>query len=143
MTALLPKRGRIVSFAAVAALTALLAAGCGPGPSRSSVSGKVTYHGAPVPGALMLQTTVDGTPVSYPVSVGADGRFTTSGVPEGVYQVGVTPAPVVGVGGSPRPAAAQPSRHVDVPPRYLSPTTSGVTLEVRGGSVQKNIDLTD
>src|SRR5258708_7640972 len=85
---------RAVFAAAVACCMALTASGCSPSGAGAVLSGKVTYHGAPVPGQLTLRTTASGAAVDYPVFVGADGKFIATGIPEGAYLVSVTPVPV-------------------------------------------------
>jgi hypothetical protein len=154
----LPRPRRTLLAGALACLAALLAsAGCGGG-SNAKLSGKVTYKGEPVSGTLTLQSTGAAAPVTYPVPIAADGRFSTVGVPEGAYQVGVTPASAnvsmapqmpqppkdVSVPASPQPGAAgTPAKHIDIPAKYLRPETSGLTWEVKSGAQTRDFELTD
>ena len=143
-----PMNSRSLVAGLTACLVAALAAsGCGGSGSATKLSGKVTYKGEPVPGAITLETTVNGTPSKYPAAISADGKFETVGVPKGTYQVGITPVPsstTVTPGGSlPPGAAGSAPKHVDIPAKYLKPETSGLTWEVTGSSQTKDFDLTD
>lgn len=138
-------------------IVALAITGCGGGGTTGKLSGRVTYKGEPVAGILTLQSTAAGPAAStYPVPVAADGRFSTVGVPEGVYQVSVTPTPAnfssapmvprppkdVSAAPVPLPGGAA-AKHVDIPAKYLRPGTSGLTWEVKSGSQTKDFELTD
>lgn len=143
-------------FAGVACLIALLAAsGCGSDTSKAAaISGKVTYKNEPVPGTLNLQIAVEGTtePAVYHASIGADGQYITSGIPNGAYQVSITPASAAAAPMAPPGAPKDttppmpgtngpPPKHVDIPLKYLKPATSKLTLEIKGGAVKKDFDL--
>jgi hypothetical protein len=148
---------RAVFVAAVACCVALTISGCAPSGARAVLSGKVTYHGAPVPGQLTLRTTASGAAVDYPVVIGAEGKFTASGIPDGVYLVAVTPVAVNAV----HPYAVRPGlsskaglasnpgnfttvlKHVDIPLKYLQPETSGLRWEVKDGGRTKDFALAD
>lgn len=157
MNRLFPRPRRLIPAGTLILMTAALAAsGCGGG-STGRLSGRVTYKGEPVAGVLTLQSTASGPGASaYPIPITADGKFSTVGVPNGVYEVGVTPAPAnfSSAPMGPRPpkdlsAAPVPQpggaavKHVDIPTKYLRPGTSGLTWEVKSGSQAKEFQLTD
>ncbi|MBX9579181.1 MAG: carboxypeptidase-like regulatory domain-containing protein [Gemmataceae bacterium] len=65
---------RIVPLAALAALV-FGVAGCGGSQTPASITGKVTYQGAPLPGGTMTFFTENG---AYPTSIATDGSGTYS-----------------------------------------------------------------
>jgi hypothetical protein len=152
MNAPLLPRGRMPKVGGLLCVVAILAAsGCGR-PNTAAVSGKVTYRGQPVPGALILQAAdaeAGTAPAVYRAAIGPDGRYSTCGVPDGAYRAAVAPAPASFAGpmpgstGMPPGVKATPLTHVDIPARYLWPGTSGLTLEVKGGSMTRDFSLTD
>jgi len=157
-------------LAASLALTAL--AGCGDS-SKATVSGKVTYKGAPVTGGTLTLHPASGA--DFPIVIKADGSFyvtdapigqmavaiETDSVPSNTMPPGMTPpkdTPVPGQTASlpkdmPPPkdySPAKPSdtsaglKKVAIPSKYKDPTTSGLTWDIKGGSnAAKEFDLTD
>ncbi|HKB04616.1 MAG TPA: carboxypeptidase-like regulatory domain-containing protein [Gemmataceae bacterium] len=140
--------------AALVATVLALAAGCG---SKTAVTGKVTYRGAPVTGGSVTLVASDGT--AYAGTIQADGTYSIPDVPTGSVQIGVAgpgrggassragaggrgDAGAIGRGKAPdRPtqeakAPAGPS----IPDTYLDPRTSGLTGTVKAGE-RLNIDL--
>jgi hypothetical protein len=138
-------RMRSARLALVAGAACLLAAGCAP--PKTTVTGKVTYRGRPVPwGAVTL---IGGDGIAHPGALQADGSFTIPGVPVGRVKIGVrseNPSPGMPLMRS-GPAAPPPARQasipapvikptvewVPIPDRYADPDRSGLTGEVREG----------
>ncbi len=129
----------LASAAACLALTALV--GCGPGggggSGKATISGKVTYQGAPVTGGTLTLYDDKGSP--YPVGIKADGTFNVSDVPIGQMGVGID------TGSAAPPASSagggQAAPHVDIPPQYKNPQSSGLTWDIKAGKNTKNFDL--
>jgi hypothetical protein len=120
------------------ALTALY--GCGGGDStKATVSGKVTYKGAPVPSGTITLYPASGP--EYPIILRPDGTFNTSDVPVGPMGVGISTPPAMAM-----PAGTDQSamgKVVPIPAKYKDPKTSGLTWDVTGGKQSKNFELTD
>ncbi len=131
----------LASTAVCLTLTAL--AGCGGGGGGSdtaTISGKVTYNGAPVANGNLTLFSTSGS--SYPVPLKSDGTFNVSGAPIGMQEVAIDPGsalPPPPAGSSGAPAAAA---HVDIPPQYKDHKTSGLTWDIKAGkNTPKNFDL--
>jgi hypothetical protein len=130
------------------------AAGCG---SRTAVTGKVTFRGAPVSGGSVTLVASDGT--AYAGTIQTDGTYSIPDVPTGSVRIGV-----VGPGRTGAVSRAGPSGRADagaigrgkapdgppqetkapagpaIPDTYLDPRTSGLTGTVKSGE-PLNIDL--
>ena len=120
------------------ALTALF--GCGGDSNKATLSGKVTYKGAPVPGGTLTLYPESGP--AYPISLHADGTFSVSDVPVGPMGVGIdTGGPAAAASAGPGMSNLPP--HVDVPLKYKDPKTSHLTWDVKGGHNTKEFDLSD
>ena len=117
----------------------VLAPGCG---SRTgTAAGKVTYQGKPVVWGSVTLTAADGS--MHQVGINTDGTYRLEKVPVGVAKVGVvSPDPTPSARakasedsrvptGMPRP---QPGAWFALPAKFADPGTSGVTLQVGGGS---------
>jgi hypothetical protein len=120
----------------------LLAGGCGQ--SLPSVSGKVTYHDAPLAqGRVTLHPEGKGAP-GYG-TIRSDGSYdiktgSNAGVAPGQYKITVSatePAP------EPTPQNPVPVAKSLIPLRYAKPETSGLEITVVAGSNQRNIELND
>ncbi len=112
--------------------------GCGPAEKPTgSVSGKVTYNGEPLTKGSVLF-------VNEETGIGASGQLDTSGtytiasIRTGEYQVAIQPPP------APSPdemeEGAQPEK-LDIPEKYLSPQTSGLTATVTEGENTADFEL--
>lgn len=115
--------------------------GCGPDrPKTIDVHGFVTLDGDPVEGAAVLFSPAEGRPATG--TTDAQGKFELQtfepgdGAVEGNHRVAVTLKNVTGVGADPdglsgevAPGGMQVTWIV--PEKYSSPTTSGLTVEVK------------
>ncbi len=128
---------------AVAAFALLLAAGCDE--SRSGVSGKVTFNGAPITRGTVVFTAENNK--AWAANISREGEYHIDGLPAGTFKVSLTnmaTAPQVRSGAAPAKdvqalpaAAAQPP----LPRKYAKPD-NGLTLTVTGGSQTFDIELT-
>ena len=125
-------------------------AGCGGGGGRNTVrvSGEVTLDGSPLDGASVMFTGPEGgTPVTAVTD--ASGKFQIDAVP-GLNKVAVSKTesaaggsgddlspPDLGVAGARPPAGPKQL----VPVRYVNPTTSGLTVEVKPGMEPVKLEL--
>jgi hypothetical protein len=133
--------------------------------SSATVSGKVTYKGAPLKGGYV--TLVTATGISRPGGISEDGSYTIDNVPTGPVKIAVDtesikPRSSAGKGGmappkkyGPPPGAEQPSapaykppdptagadRYVAIPQKYADPEKSGLTYTVKSGSQTHDIPL--
>ena len=119
---------------------ALLAAGCGAHKPAGTVAGQVLYRGKPVPaGGVNLYSAERGAgAIAY---LNAAGQFTVDAPLEvGTYAVHVSPPP------APDPVPGQPPPRrpaVPLPRRSLDPKTSGLTVDVKQGTNDVKLELTD
>jgi hypothetical protein len=146
-------------------LALALAAGCGPrGNLPATVSGKVSYNGQPLPGGTIVFHSKDMG--SYAGTVGEGGAYEITGVPAGDLVVTVETEtlnpknkPPVYAGG--RGAAndkkydeamrkmGRPDppdmgkKYVKIPPRYAKEDSSKLTVTLKSGKQNKDIELTD
>ncbi len=106
------------------------------------VSGRVTFKDQPVTEGQVVFFSVD-TPdmpdmhVYQSARIQSDGTYSVRmsggpGLVTGKYEVAVMP-PVVEPAGSNAPGPHTPRDYPDIPPRYRSPKTSQLTLEVKEG----------
>jgi hypothetical protein len=131
-------------------LAFLLLAGCGP-PS-GTVSGKVTIGGKTVPrgSVAFVPPNGKGTRTS---EIAEDGTYTVRNLPPGKAAIIVetkSAAPPSAPGGvrmnmpagAPNaPGADAGKRYVPIPEKYSQAGTSGLSLEVKTGKQEYNIDL--
>ena len=124
----------------------LLLVGCGKsGPRPGILSGTVTYKGQPVNNSVLVLTPTsgEGGGVPFTIPVDSDGKFRTSGVPEGDYKVVVqgTGAAAGSSSGGGAPGAAKPT--IQFPNKYKQPQTSDLTCKVGKGEQALNLELKD
>ena len=122
--------------------TLLGVAGCGGG--LSTATGKVTYKGAPVKGAVVVFVPKDPMDTSQRSSgtTGEDGVYhlTTGklqGVPAGDYLVSVTWIEYVKQKGKPGKGLTQPEEEEvrdRLRGRYADPAKSGLTATIKSGN---------
>lgn len=134
-------------WVAVLAMTALVAAGCNKGDADNVVSGKVTLGGKPVEGEIVF-VNADGKDFPSPID-GTDGSYSISNIPKGKMNVLVrsSTASLSSVGGSatvPQGAGAMPGMEgggptgVAPPRKYANPNKPLLTIEIEGGSQEKD-----
>jgi len=134
------QRARVLwSFAVV-----LVMLGCtAKSPARGVVQGRVTMGSKPVTGATVFFENID-TGVAINAALDQDGRYDVkshqgAGLPPGKYQVAVAPGGVMGaddeqvLAGDAAPATAKLPA-TPVPEKYHSPSSSGLTIEVKEGA---------
>lgn len=139
-------RGAVVQFllAALAAVMAAFAAGCGSG-GGTTVSGQVTYEEAPVASGQIMFTPADGKGpiVGGPISAGS---YSLSEVPPGqkVVQVSsIEDAPVI-LSSEDMAKAAQSGKPAAPPPKVMVPPNAGgngATVEIKSGKQTLDIHL--
>jgi hypothetical protein len=98
-------------------------------PNLGQVAGKVTFNGQPAPPGFVTL-------------IGTDGRrFSTSILPDGAYRfrTGLTPGKYR-VAIERTPGAVIP-KDLDIPERYRSENTSGITVQVERGQQIFDIEL--
>jgi hypothetical protein len=147
------QRTRLPRAALVVAVLAF-AAGC---ESKTTVTGKVTYRGAPVSGGSVTLVASDGT--AYAGTIQADGTYSIPDVPTGDVRIGVAGAGRAGAGSRAGPSGRGDAGPIgrgkapDGPPQetkapagppipdsYFDPQKSGLIRTVKSGE-PLNIDL--
>jgi hypothetical protein len=125
-------------------LLALVAVGC---QSKGDVAGKVTFNGKPLVYGTVLLEGSDGPPVQAKIQ--GDGSYSARGLPVGEVRIAVNSPDPKSVGSHTRfkDPAKQPPPPPDVPgwfeipQKYSTTTTSGLTRPITGGSNEVNIEL--
>jgi hypothetical protein len=139
------KHARLLLTATLAVPMFFLLGGCGPSGSKHwPVTGKVTFQGHPVAvGVIRFSNPQRGIDIT--AALKPDGAYCVvaakgKGLPEGTYQVAISPPPANAPFGPMKPAAksqAWPS----VPEKYSNPTTSGLTLVVKSNDNRFDVDM--
>jgi hypothetical protein len=119
------------------AAVALLAAGCGSKPV-GSVSGTVTYKGAPVKSGSV--NFVSATGAADQAKLSESGAYTIPSLEAGEYKVYILPPTP-----EPQPPGTKlaPPPKFEVPAKYQDAKSSGITKTVTGGKNDIPIDLKD
>jgi hypothetical protein len=136
-------------FALAAALAASLAALTGCGGTTATVSGRVTFGGAPLPGGSVQFLTPGG---AYVAEIGPDGSYLLSGIPSGPAKISVTcqdphyadyMKQLASSGRDPKAKRpkGKPEDFNRIPARFSDPSTSGLAYEVEPGNQTHNLDL--
>jgi hypothetical protein len=129
---------RAASAAVLVGAAALLAAGCGSAEKPIDVSGKVTFKGEPVTEGS-VQFVEDRTGRGAQVDLGPDGAYKAS-LFAGEYKVVVTPPYMVDDrSGIPNPYYKKVK---NIPQKYHSTETSGLTADVRPDKTTHDFALT-
>jgi len=134
-------------------LLTLVAAGCGSG--SGSVSGKVTYKGAPVTGGNLTFIPPAGL-ATISVPINEDGTYSAAKVPAATVKIcveteSIKPKP----GGTPKyqppPGATPPPGYlsgpvikgvyVKIPDKYANPDTTDLTYTVKSGKQDFTVEL--
>ncbi len=130
-------------------LLAGLATGCGSG-TKGTVSGTVTVGGQPLANGLITFVSQAGNRDSFSAAV-INGSYTTAEIPVGPTKItiasrGVNPAeaPVKETGAGDNMPTKRPQKKatsLEVPSKYGSVDTSGLSHEVVKGANAKNFEL--
>jgi hypothetical protein len=136
----LSRKARNLGWLAVL-LCGAVSTGCGGG--KAKVTGTVTYRGTPLPvGTVTFFAANNQIVGSAPIR---DGKYEMKDVPSGPMKISVSTPPAVKPDRRHPPPADMPggaaTPSVQLPPKYNSPTESGLTYEVKGGSQEHSIDL--
>lgn len=109
----------------------LLVVGCGGGEptvSTVSVNGKVVFQGAAVvEGVVTFEESKLGYANSAPLN--ATGEFSMQ-IPRGSYKVSITPPKIETPGGPDSPPGEGYKTVSNIPDKYWTPSTSGLTANV-------------
>jgi hypothetical protein len=132
----------------VGTILALGSVGCG---SRftGEVNGIVKYKGKPLPGGMVTVLHPDGRIGEGRIQ--EDGTYSIPNAPGGDVKVKVhTQRPIPAnpmfdrLAGTKKGETIYPmGKYVAIPQKYSDPSTSGLSLTVKRGSQEFNIDLTD
>lgn len=128
--------------ALVTGTLAIVCSGCSSG--KASATGKVSLNGEPVKNGTITFYDKDGVGTSSVLD--ADGGYRIEGLPPGTLKVTLSRPPA----GSTAPAKAvdrgvrsgtEPKgpERLPAPDKYESPTTSGVTVQLKPGSNELDI----
>jgi hypothetical protein len=152
-------------------LVLLVVTGCGSG--RGKVSGRVLFHGEPLPGGWVNFRPADPRQNAVPAQLDEEGRYEAV-LPVGEVKVSIDnrqlqPPPNPGGGlapdlpltpelrktltsgtpaqdrsGSPQAEPSKlPGRYVPIPEKYYTLETSNLQLTVSGGNQEHDFELTD
>jgi hypothetical protein len=139
-------------FCLAAALTLAVSAGCSNPNAPASLSGKVTYNGAPVTGGtITFAPTKEGGAFNRPIE--QDGSYTMPDMAAGDYTVAIEtesinpdkpkksygpPGQAGAAAGSTPPGNAMSvtGKYVKIDPKFADAKTSGLTYTVAGGGKQ-------
>ncbi|GAB6164529.1 hypothetical protein JCM19992_05290 [Thermostilla marina] len=129
-------------LAAGALLGAALLLGCNSGNQEKmyTVSGAVTFQGSPVTeGQISFENPQTGFVQS--ADLGEEGKYTLQ-LPAGDYKVSISP-PLIEVGGGPDSPPGEEYKQVDnIPDKYRSSESSGLTATINGDKTDVNFDMT-
>jgi hypothetical protein len=145
----------------ISCVALLLAAvsGCGgsggfaDGVKTGTVSGKVTFNGAPISqeGATISFLPEGGTGIPAIGGIGSDGSYklrarSTFDVPTGIYKITVTPSAGPAMSAEEAMEASMngtlpDSDPKDVPAKYRAAETSGELFEVKEGANTYDLDM--
>jgi hypothetical protein len=147
-----PRGGPGRWLGALALAVALAVAGCGGAGGKGTVSGKVTYKGAPLKAGRVAFAT--STKQNVVAEIGEDGSYTAPDVATGPAKISVqtsylkqaskVPHYKVPEGAPPGLGGGDPSlakRYTAIPDNYEDPEKSGLTYDVKRGSQTHDIDL--
>ena len=130
----LPKNGFLVLRSLLLSSLVLGTTGCGGTSASNEVSGTVKFKGAVIPGGSITFVSQNDPKVRVSAIINLEGNYLIPAAPEGNVKVGIEASRSSGSFGK--------QTHVNVPPKYRDPTTSGVTYTVTSGKQTKDFDLT-
>lgn len=118
--------------------------GCGSGEVRGRIAGKVTFQGTPLSEGLVFFSNND-KGIHMSGEVKSDGAYEIitakgAGLPLGIYQVRVRP-PLEPLPTGAMLGAPKPKEHPNIPEKYREYETSDLTLTVKEGQNQLDIDM--
>lgn len=125
--------------ASLAALGLVVFLGCSASDERPSISGKVTYNGAPVANQN-LNLVLDagsGDSFSQSVALGEDGKFAAELPQAGTFKVTIQESYAAMEGN------AAKSKKGTVPAKYRSAKTTDISWAIKSGANSKDIELKD
>ena len=111
--------------------------GCSREAPTGAVTGTVTYDGAPVTKGVVVLTNPD-SGIGASGALDASGRYQISSVRTGEYQVAIQPPP------APSPeemAAGEKMETLDIPDKFQSAQTSGLTATINEGENTADFQL--
>lgn len=121
-------------WSAALLIVTLCLVGCGPevpvDPNRTTVSGTVTFNGAPLKGGTVSFDST-GSGMSSSVSIGEDGRYGTNRVPLGSNIITIDTESL---------RYGSPHLYVKIPGKYADPSKSGFTIDVKAG-LNENVNF--
>ena len=137
-----------MNMCVIAALAICTVAGCGGGVDRGplgTLEGTVTFEGTPLTEGMIYLKMPDGKGAGGG-EIGADGTFVIAGgavggIPTGTYTVWFAPPMVEVSRGENEAPDEQPKEMPNMPEKYRSASTSGLTVEITEGSNTKDFDL--
>ncbi|MFO0929855.1 MAG: hypothetical protein U0736_22990 [Gemmataceae bacterium] len=143
---------RLIGTAVSVTLLAVLVTGCGQsGGGGGALSGTVAYKGKPLNSGTIFFLNTKGGKDAAPVSgsIDRDGKYSVKGVPPGDAKVYVivpkgTKGTKTAAGGmdikmdTPGSSSATP---VEVPDKYSKADTSPLTVQVKNGKQEHNVNL--
>jgi hypothetical protein len=127
-----------LAVALAAAGLASLGLGCRQGPSLVAIKGTVTFQGQPVTEGL-IQFNDDKTGHGAEATLQPDGTYDAT-LPPGDYAVVVLP-PILATDGKTGPVDMKFKKVRNIPAKYHSTSTSGLTAVVRTDKVVHDFDL--
>jgi hypothetical protein len=135
---------RFVLAVSLLAGCGLMLSGCGSGEVRGRISGKVTFQGKPVPEGLVCFDN-DDKGIHMSGDLKSDGTYEIitakgAGLPLGKYQACVRP-PVQPLSTEAVRRSLAPKEYPDIPKKYRDATTSNLSLDVKEGTNQLDIDM--
>lgn len=125
------------------AVSLCVLAGLGCGGKKATVTGQVTYRGAPLPSGSV--SFFDAKKEIVGTATIANGTYSIDNVPVGPVKISVT-TPVVRLADRRHPPpkdmpGGQLAPSVPIPPRYANPEQSGLAYDIQPGEQQHKIDL--
>lgn len=127
------------------ALLVPLTGGCGSG-GTGTVSGKITVNGQPLARGMITFLSDVGKQDSFNASI-EKGEYKTDPIPAGKARINITgamiaPAAAEGKGGNDlQPAPVRAAKTPEVPAKYGSWETSGLSIDVKRGENTFSMDL--
>jgi hypothetical protein len=124
---------------------AFVLSGCGgKHENLCPVAGRVMFQGKPVSSGMIRFSSTQ-APIDMLAILGSNGNYEVtrghgSGLPEGTYRVAIMPPTAnrpIGDFGPKNPA----TQSADIPEKYRSPSTSGLTFEVKPGNNTFDVDM--